>query len=333
MLGALAALALLAQAADELHFAPEPGRNRTKTLVHTTSRVFDEWHYVVDGVAQEITAPGTATGEEKRVRVTDELTALADGRLAGLRRTFDEVRMTSTIGDQETPYESELEGLTVEFSRAADSEEWSASLGSDEEATTGRRELLDGLSGPLELEGLLPRSAVKRGDEWELEPERFFELLSPFGELALKIVQTDSGWHAVEYGDAVPGPPEYSGTFRATYAGRRKVDGVMLARVELAFDVQYLRDMTAMERVAHDMFSRAQGRDSTLDSAGSTSDYSGKGLLTWDLKRGEARELTLELHSTLASSSESTLRKDGKSHAVEEKRVFHGEGALRLTFE
>ena len=122
------------------------------------------------------------------------------------------------------------------------------------------------------------REEVDEGDEWEITAtEPLSRLLFPGGDLSL-VADTESGaarppedalWKALE------------GELTATYAGTRSVDGVTLAVIQLAGDLQAeTHDTRSVE--GSEMETRL------------TAEVAVEGELLWNVERGRLHGLTLD---------------------------------------
>ncbi|MCB9915409.1 MAG: hypothetical protein H6828_09705 [Planctomycetes bacterium] len=326
-------------APEELRYEPRLATPVTATLHLTRETAQDGARATYDGEEQEREAAGTTYQVEERLTVVDEVRAAEAGRATVLGRRFTELARSTSYSnpafegelDETAEFASPLAGRAVRLERDEDGA-WSAAL--DDEGELEDDAVLAELAGELTLASFLPDAAVERGDSWTVAPERLFELFEPLGGLAWTRVGVDaSGWKTFAgFGEEVPEPvPEYEGEVRATFAGRKKVDGVAVAIVELEVDVVRRTDTTANQRAFLRLMDPSERW--TLEAAEYTVAYEGSGRLLWDRKEHRAVGLELALELVVTDRSEQTTEEDGEVHRALEESVSHGRCSLEFAFE
>ena len=265
---------------------------------------------------------------ERRLRVTDELQAFAADRPTRFQRRYREAELevgTQPIGEEEAPaatfkLTSELAGTSVLWTWVPQEEAY----GRYYDALEAKESALAPLREDLHLRALLPVGPVAVGQSWDLDPLELEDVLEPGGDLSM----SSTGGNALvrrNLGAGVGGGWQHLFTGRATGSVRAKLERVQdgQAFVTVTFDrVRYLADIS--EYVS----STAMGRETTaglqIQGGRLTVDLVGEGTLVWDLDRGRAASLELELDQTVDISFEAEIH---EKSMVERMKMIGGYAA------
>lgn len=330
-------LSLASPAADERpQLVAKEGRSVRKVYSATGSLALADATMSIDG--EDHPAPEgmrSERGFELELTVLDDFLAVADGRVTKLRRAYEELSRTEHYlgsgpqGEQSRDADmvSDLAGEAVVFTWDEDEEDYAAAWDEDSE---GDDALLAELDGLLELDDFLPQGEVAVDDTWELDAALVDRLLEPFGDLGM-------------YPDDMDGPPErpdaepevtHSGELVATYAGTRDADGVRVAVIRLAIDVEIARDMTAVARASVEDADAPEGSmvpdfESVIDTLA----YEGEASLYWDVENGLLHSMELSCDVELENAMASSFEVQGGTHEMERTSTFEGSRTAALRFE
>jgi hypothetical protein len=323
--GALLALAAPA-GLEEIAFRVAADTTLVRTLENAYALELEEMVLSVNG--EEV--PADAFGEvDIRVAhsetfvVTDAYEAVAGGRPERLRRTFEELgreersTFSSDAGDgnDDTDYESELEGKTVVFSWNEESERFDAAFADGEE---GDEALLAELEEDMDLRRLLPAGALAEDESWSIDPAAFDCILAPGGDLGLE--DTD-----VEAEDASSLDDDLranlAGTFTATYEGVREEGSARVAVIRLEIDAR----THAEEDLAEDEIPEGARGTGRIELG-----FVLAGELCWDLEHGHALSLELSGEHRLTTVETIAGEFEGESLEQSQTMVLSGEATFSM---
>jgi hypothetical protein len=304
--------------ADEIVHAPEQGAVLVRTfettgtaeLAEASFRIHDEEHG--PGEVPEVTLETV-----ERFVLRDELARVADGRVTGILRTYAELdsRMvfTEPEGDETRERESALEGETVRFDRDAGDDEWSAAGAKDELD----QDLLEGLVADLSFAVFLPGATVAEDDSWDVPVSAYGLLFAPGGNLHLELEDGEPEEAEERAGITAELIDNLDGTCTATYRGTREEDGVRVAVIALAIDVETSAEIPGAEEVERTL-------ELTRDLAGE---------LLWHLGDGRMHALRMDGEITETVRTEGVIPMDDEELDFVRTETFAGEIAYRFTVE
>ncbi|MEQ1892173.1 MAG: hypothetical protein ABL998_06495 [Planctomycetota bacterium] len=321
---ALAFALTLPGAKEKLVFAPAAGTTLQRTCSSIFALELESMSVQFNGEdipAEYLGDMDGSMGHEERFTVTDVIEVMGDGRPTRLVRSFDELsgKETATFGGEdgeetkETPKSSELEGKRVVFA-------WNEDDGAHEaafaEGVEGDEALLADLEEDMDLRELLPGHEVAPGDHWEIEPVVFDRLLSPGGDLALV------GEDEEEEDDDEDSPEEnMTGSVVATYRGSEVVEGVKLAVIELAVEVETFEDEEPADEELPAGFTSTQRLEMEIVAAGE---------LRWDLEHGHLAGI--ELAGDLRMRMAQTMSGEMESESFEQAQTMEFLGPITFAF-
>lgn len=345
LLTTLAVVAPAFAAQEELVFAPLPGTRVVKTIEATSRVVLDGASLVMGGEHTEVALQLESTATTKLV-VRDEYAEVASGRPVRLERTYDTVEANAVTdsrtavtggGTIEVASTSPLAGRAVRF-------EWDNSANrhtrrfSDEESAPDEAEaaLLAGLEEDLDLRAFLARIPVAVGDRWLVEPGAVAGLLAPGGALGLAPTDPDQAAALTRLGGAsglasLLGAP--TGTIEARLASIDGAPGDRRARIEIAFDLRFVRELSESEwppfvdpfppgREPVSATLRSTRLDGLLDDSSA--------VLVFGLDSGRCEEFTADLSIDLSLDQQLTLALGEDLLEVEMALEFTVEQALSV---
>jgi len=234
-----------------------------------------------------------------RLRVTDELREVEDGRPSVVRRYYEQTTFsaetTRSLGRQQTK-DAKFEGVGsvvdtgVVFTWVPED----GNYGRYFDAQEGVEESLPGLEADLSLRQLLPKEPVEIGAEWTLTPGvlRFlftaggdtdYQLNADKGINLLRLMRFGVGMNL----EQVFGGEE-SGEVKARWLGTEEVDGKRLAMIDLTFDCVLSRDMK--DRAATGMTVDELATGFEMESALVEMALKGGGRVRWDLGAGRLHD-------------------------------------------
>lgn len=308
LLALFPALVAFTPAAQRLAFGPESGTILAKTFQVETSVSLDNMEMLVDGNAPPMDMEMDMSSDAiVEFSVTDKYIEVEGGQVLKLARTFEDLSLSNeasmsmaVMGEQDVSSsgDSPLTGKTVLFTRDGDTGEVSTTFA---EGSEDDEELLENLFLEFDFSGLLPTEEVEEGGSWEVDPAKMVDVLAPGGNLKIDIeVDGDSlgmstGPDASTDLRAVLG--EIEGSVTATLAGFREVDGRQLAVIELAVDIESVKDLTELSReMMSDMGdSLPEGASMEVESFDSELTLEGEGELTWDVAGGHFGSFSLSV--------------------------------------
>ena len=327
---ALVPLALLllvgVGAKEEITFHVAAGTTLARTVEIQYQVALEDFAMTMDG--EEV--PAEYLGEmhfeikhHERYVVTDLFEAMAGGRPARLKRTFDELtgkdgtRYSSGVGEEndDKDYESVLEKKSVVFTWNEDSGGFEVAYG---EGIDGDEERLAKLEEDMDLRVLLPAAAVEEGESWELDAREFRVILDPGGDLALEDTESDEDTSNEDEQLRA----NLTGKIRATYKGTRVEEGSKLATIALAVEAEtHAEDETSADEVPEG------GHGTSRTEVG----FNLEGELLWDLEHGHAR--SFELSGANEVTMIQSLSGEFEGESFEQAQTMSLVGEVRFTMQ
>lgn len=195
-IGALPLTLLPLAGEAELHFAPEAGTSATKTFTEASSWELEDVQIRAQGQPVDQAVPEMSGSATRTLVVTDEYTAVADGRPTKLGRRFDtiegenelEMSVDTMAESYSVDFDSELAEQSVHFAWNEEQKRFDCKNAAGESSRA-----LEGLLEDLDLRGLLPGKEVEVLDSWELEPQALVDVLRMGGDTGLRHEGQPSG--------------------------------------------------------------------------------------------------------------------------------------------
>jgi hypothetical protein len=300
---------------DEISLGVDAGTALRRTIVQELSMELAEMTMIQDG--EEVPPEAFADFEmsmrqSDRIVVTDTYVEMDGARAKRLKRTFDE--LTGEESQSQTPpggeaqeesadRSSELEGKTVLFSLGEDGDEYEVAFEGEE----GDEALLGELECDMDLLALLPSGDVEEGEEWELDIAAFDEALSPGGDLA--IVSPDD----TEDDSEEQFEKNRKGSATATYLGRREVDGIEVAVIELKAELETFAESEETGEGDYEGLNTTTRMEIEIDFEGE---------LAWNVEAGHAQSFKVEGTGTVRFINEQSFESDEGS--------FEGTQTMRM---
>jgi len=309
----LSLLVAVRPAADKIEFRPLAGLTLVKTL-----------RVEAGGEEERTSDEGSSTygfTQEQLLVVTDEVQAAKDGRATKLRRTYNELSSKHSYEFQGPPYEmsetvsSDLEGATVTFEWSEDEQEHVAT---SDEVTA---DVLEELRYDLDFEALLPSGDVSDGDEWEVDPNAFAELMNPWHDIPWELDSAEQEGTVI---DAPEVDESRDGEVTATYVGTREVDGVTLAVVTLEGKIEV--------ETTVDGSSDGGPGSATLHQEW-TARRSIEGELLWSVAGGHLHSLRIVSEEESEGSSEDNFSFLGEDFRSESRRKMTSTSIFTVSIE
>jgi len=222
---------------DTLAFAPATGADVTKSFEMQGSLTLDDVSMVFNGEEQDPSMMGLpsdlAVDFGIEVGITDTFTAMKDGMVTDLTRTFDSMRVwsESTDGESTDDEMEELAGKKARFVWDEEEGKYNRTVVDDEESDP---EDLDMVAIDMDLRALLPDGEVEAGDSWDISGFQVFSILFPGIDMEVALEENSDEM----FEDAPAGMEEEvlaaleGVTATCTYAGTSEVDGTNLAVIE-----------------------------------------------------------------------------------------------------
>lgn len=299
--------ALSAPAADEIAFHPAEGTTLVKTITTETEMSLDNMSILINGSPPPMDMGDFAMNMSDRqsITVTDQYQAVAGGRPAKLKRTYDEISKATDVSvdipmmgsstEQSIEAFSDLEGETVQFTLEED--EYVTAFADGE----GDEELLDGLYEDMDFRFMLPAGPVSAGDSWEIPLDDIKYLLAPGGKLSLVPEESEGdanpfggfNQHSQEVADMLG---DMDGTATAEYMGTTEVDGVKVGKIRVTIEVNTANDMSDMVRAAMedtDLPEEVGEMELDVSHMDIELEVEAEGTLYWNLERGVFHSLEL----------------------------------------
>jgi len=306
ILGALALPALLLPAGDVPAFEAEAKTTWKKSFTEESTFTLDSMIQTLDG--QELGGMNVdMKGKTSRkVSLTDECLAAADGRVTKARRVYDSIgggleMSASSMGMSEF-YELTLESpLTAQpllLTWKEDESEYAFRF--DEDEKKGEVALLKPLLEETDYKVLLPAEEVEEGDSWTVDLEDAEALFAPGGRPRMQLEELpDGGFEMLEARDvaivAMFSLAECSrgleGELTATWKGTDTEGGGRVAEIALEVKGELSADLA--EEYSHLLAAAGlpARRDMVFDCH---VELEGEGTLRWDLEAGHFASLELE---------------------------------------
>ncbi len=328
-----------------IKFNVTEGATKQKTFTSVAELTLDEMGMLLNGQESPMMpAIEMSMTTSFDVTVTDEYTAMADGRVKKFNRTFDSIHSSTDLEmeidimgqvqnqDMSMPSTSELEGVKVVFT-LDDEGDYVPSFPEDE----GDEKLLAGLTEDMDLLAFLPPGEVEEGDEWTIDPTSLGSALAPGGDLKLRPEEMDgadmmgmnqemgdlSDW----FSDDIEG--EVKGTFKGT---RETEDGVKVAVIAITIDITNAVDLTEMMQEGMENMP-AEAGEMELSSMEMALAIEGEGTLLWDLAGGCAHSFELTGDFSMQMDIAMNISAQGQEMEIEQSMEFSGSLTNTATFE
>ena len=316
---------------DRVEFRVGSDLELTKTFKLRTELSQDSLSTLVNGNEADMGDMEMNVVSDELTTVTDVYGAMAEGRPAKLKRTYDKLTNHTTVdlnhpmmGEKEMEYtgKSGLEGKTEVFALGDDGEYQVAFAEGDK----ADEELLSELWEDMDLRLLLPKGEVKAGDTWKIEETSLAPLLAPGGNL--KVLPETEGNDMM--GGAQPGMSEMLGEVHAqeatgTYVGTEERGGTTVGVIKLKLvKVKSAKDMTEFARKALEAGGLQEGLEMSIDSADVEIELDGEGELVWDLKGGHIHSLDLSGTLHFTQDSTATMAMQGQKMKIESTSEMSG---------
>ena len=275
------------------------------------------------------------------VALRDEILEVDEGRPVRFRRTLKDcsgkgeavINQRNGRGELKLNFYSPLSGSGILF-------QW-IDAENDYSRRYADRDLpeiyLQHLDGDLGLAGTLTREPVEPGTTWELTPEQAVKLLAPGGNMSLwpkglgdvfrRNVFVGVGGNNAELLDG-----DVTGVARATYQGRREVDGRSMGVVAFELDLSALTEKT--QRYLQAMPKEEKQNPTITESFFLSFHVTGTGELLWDFEEGHAHVYVFEGQQNISGSVGKTagLLLGGEGFPVAEDMQLEGSLHVRLEF-
>jgi hypothetical protein len=245
-LGSAAAALLLARA-EEPRYAVADGTELVRAYKGSTKLESEPCKLSVAGKPvppDETPEIRLKVEDERTIEITDTIEKVEDGRPTKFVRAFGDLSQdgTETVSvvlpdgkDTSKAVErkrtSPFEGKKVRFT-------WDPEAGEYDEAWVDKGsddELLEKLEADVDWLGLLPKKPVEKGDTWKLDAKVFVSLQLPSGDLHWKVEGKDPD----PVGESISNQlsENLAGDAKATWQGRREVDGQELGVIAIEADL------------------------------------------------------------------------------------------------
>ncbi len=342
ILAATASTVLFAPAlTDGLRHSPEADTTHTITVEEATAWSLETMELAMDGAVVQQSVPDVSGRSERRAVVEDELRSVAEGHVTAFARTFSELAsasaFTADVGARSlefaTACKSELQDLTVAFTREDEDEPWAARFDEDE---SGDEAWLEGLDGAFDLAVFLPDGEVEVDESWEVEAAPAAAFLRAFGDLPfLPAEATQGSLMSVPTAIVIATALANVGACSGDFDGECKVTLTELGDEEatMAFELEVESELDSSERFA--LFVAEIVSDGS--SVGKTLEFElsveGEGELVWDLANGRAKSLSFTGELTILTHiawDESMLE---QTYDMEGDFELAGETEFTVTFE
>lgn len=333
-----------ARTGDEITFHPPEGATVRRSVSVNGDFQLDDLSIVVDGqdMGQALGAFEMSMEQRTHIAVLDVFGALADGRPKTLKRTYE--TLESSVGmqmsgpvsqSQDTSSSSALEGETVVFTWDADDGAYDIAFDGGE----GDAELLEDLTEDMDARALLPAGEVDVDETWEVSLQDLDELAQPGGSLHFRPEDADMSAEDMEmfeemfsgFGEDVASALE--GTCTCTYKGRREVDGVQVAEIELDLEVA---STISLASLAEEIFAKIEEQagempDISLDTAELNIDVEGSGTLLWDVEKGRLHSLLVTGDAVFGVDFALSVEAEGERHSIDAS--FEMSGTIEHEYE
>ncbi len=273
--------------------------------------------------------------------VRDLVLADDDGHPTRIRRRYRNctgvgkatIDQPGSRGRLELQFFTPLRGAQVIFTWVPEENDY----GRHYEGVDGPEIHLAGLQADMGLAGTLTTEPVEVGSAWDLDLDQAVMLLAPGGNLQIWPKELGNIFHRNVYmgvggNNAELLDGEVTGFARATYQGRREVDGRSLGVVAFELDVSSLADKTLRYQRAMPREERAN--PTILERAYMSFRVQGSGELLWDFEAGHARKYTFtgqqHVNGTVAKTSGLLVQEGG--FPVTEEMQLQGDMSLELEY-
>ena len=325
--GLFAALWLAAPslAPTELAYSPEEGSVWEKSLEVKTEMTFDDLAVVMDGRDVDksfLPVIDMEMLDTLRVRLTDEVRSVGEGRPQLLHRTYEEL---SREGEHSMEIPGMMPAQTSEVSGSSPLEGRTIAFAYDEDGDVECR-AVDDESGELSFSDLeddfdflawLPDSDVEQGDSWDVPIDVLGEWLDGGDAFGIEL----EGDGVEEFTQGEGAERDLDGELTLRLAALREDDGAQLAHIEIR------AEFTTETSYAGDL-SNVPVADGTA-TVTDTTEYEMEGELVWDLAAGVARSFETSSDFLL----ESVTVKDPGQDGPEYESTATLSGTLAVLFE
>jgi hypothetical protein len=311
-------LLALAPSADELSFHPAKDAKSKKTLAIEVELNVKDASFSVNGDPMPAEALDQIKSQalllDLSVGATETFLASRDGRPVDLVRTYDDLKASVEMGDNQQTLDEvkEFEGKSVRFTwndkEKAYDKVWHESKGEDA--------ALEDLIDDMEVRALLPDRKVSSGDTWDVPAKDLEPLFLPGGMLSPK-GKDDAG----EFDEIAEGVgKQLEDAFKdfkvvCTYKGAREEGGVRVAEVTFRYDGKARVDLAPILQKIQEK-EGGEGMPEMHFTANCGLDLKGEGTLLWDLGTGTLHSYTMNADVGLDVSVEMSGEQEGQSIEV-----------------
>lgn len=241
-----------------------------------------------------------------------------------LRRAFDRARLNVDVGvlqpggEAARPYKlastGVFEGKSVVFTWVEEEQGYGRYYDEEE----GVEEDLAWLLVDLDLAAFLPPDPVEPDATWRVDPLALRHVVGPGGYLGFDLTQIGDvplgralrggmGTHIYEaFGELA------EGEVKATYRGRREVDGRELAAIELVFQAKVRADLTALMNLARTTGEIDGGLE--IEKYLLELELEGSGEILWDVAGRHLARSTFSGEEVVRASMQILTAGDGQVH-------------------
>lgn len=319
-----------ARTGDEVSFHPAEGSTVRRSVTVDGDFQLDDLSVVVDGqdMGQALGAFEMSMEQRTHIAVLDVFGALTGGRPKTLKRTYE--TLESSVGmtmsgpvsqSQDTASSSDLEGETVVFTWNDDDGAYDVAF----EGGEGDDDLLEHLSEDMDARALLPDGEVDVDESWEVSLKDLDELAQPGGGLHfrpddagmsaedLEVIEDMFSGFAEDLADAL------EGTCTCTYKGRREVDDVQVAEIELDIEIASTISLASLAEEIFAKIAEQAGEmpDISLDTAELNIDVEGSGTLLWDVEKGRLHSLQMTGDAIFGVDFALSVEAEGERHSID----------------
>lgn len=347
LLLAFPALIAFTQPGQEPAFSPAAGSSVTKTYESTEEMTLDEMSVSMNGQEQDPSMMGMEQTivTTMKIVVTDEYTAVADGRPTTLTRTFGEMATGMSMemshammGDMSMDMsgESPLEDLSVVFVWNEEDGDYRVKFAEDSD---GDEELLEGLVEDTDLRGFLPGNEVSEGDTWSVEPEVLRGLLAFGGAMKMEFDSDDLQEMSMGMGGGSPPPPdaflgELEGEVTAEFTGTREEDGATCAVIKVIAEISSAKDMTDFFVEQMEEAELPEGMEEmemSYQSVDIEFEWEAEGILLWNMDAGRLQSIEMNGNGASTIDMAMSMAMMGQEMDMEMSMVMSGDGTTSIT--
>ena len=327
--------------AEELTFTPEEGSEVRITFDQVSMLELTDTESVltVNGEEQETgDMPDIQIVRKfvEHIRYTDEFLGVEDGRPVKVRRSYEEIGVSSNENvvdpegeELENSYEegSALLGTTVLFVWDEDSDDYGKSFVDDDETD---EDLLEKLNVNGYLAEFLPDGEVAEGEDWEIDAEAFYVLIYPGGDLSYEVVDAEDAGEEDESQEVFEEQyrDNMEGEILGEYQGTRDEDDVEVAVIALTLEIS-----TSVEQEGEMTVQMGEEETDGTTSKAFEFTFDLEGELLWNVKAGRAHSLVLQGDKTFTLEEGQAFEAPGAAVEFSSTQSFEGTLELRYNFE